>query len=74
MIITFSEIQALATVIAEEKTLTKELEEEALKEDDQDDDMSSERDYTATDDGRDTPKDVSDELPLDSSVSCLISF
>lgn len=61
--------RALATVIAEEKTLTKELEEEALKEDDQDDDMSSERDYTATDDGCETPKDVSEELPLDSSIS-----
>ena len=56
-------------MIAEEETLTKELEEEALKDDD--DDMSSERDYTTdiTDDGRETPKDISDELPLDCSVS-----
>jgi len=61
-------IKALASAIAEEETLTKELEEEALKVDDHDDDISSDRDYTVSD-GRDTPKDLSDEIPLDSSVS-----
>ena len=35
---------------------------------DQDDEMSSERDDVTTEDGRETPKDLSDELPLDSSV------
>lgn len=59
-------------MIAEEETLTKELEEEALKDDDQDDDISSDRDYTASD-GRETPKDLSDELPLDSSVSIILN-
>lgn len=71
--LTESEIQikeeqekALASVIAEEETLTKELEEEALKVDD--DDVCSDRDYTVSD-GRETPKDLSDEIPLDSSAS-----
>lgn len=50
--------------------MVKELEEEALKvDDDHDDDISSDRDYTVSD-GRETPKDISDEIiPLDSSVS-----
>ncbi|XP_065672275.1 S phase cyclin A-associated protein in the endoplasmic reticulum isoform X2 [Hydra vulgaris] len=61
--------KALASAIAEEETLRKELEEEALKDDDQDYDISSDRDYATTDDGRETPKDLSDDLPLDPSTS-----
>ena len=61
----------MASAIAEEENLCKELEEEALKvDDDHDDDISSDRDYTVSD-GRETPKDISDEIPLDSSVSIL---
>ena len=64
--------QALASAIAEEENLCKELEEEALKvDDDHDDDISSDRDYTVSD-GRERPKEISDEIPLDSSVSTLI--
>lgn len=59
--------KALASAIAEEETLTKELEQEALKDDEQDDDISSDQDYTNTDEGRETPRDLSEELPLDSS-------
>eukprot|EP00111_Clytia_hemisphaerica_P019304 TCONS_00056982-protein len=72
--LTESEIQikeeqekALASAIEEEENLCKELEEEVLKVDDHDDDISSDRDYTVSD-GRETPKDISDEIPLDSSM------
>lgn len=59
--------KALASAIAEEETLTKELEEEALKDDEHDDELSSDRDYATTDDGRETPKDLTEEFPLDTS-------
>lgn len=36
--------------------------------------MSSERDDVTTDDGRETPKDLSDELPLDSSVGIVVRY
>ena len=60
----------MASAIEEEENLCKELEEEALKVDDHDDDISSDRDFTVSD-GRETPKDISDEIPLDSSVSAI---
>jgi len=63
--------KALASAIAEEETLTKELEEEALKDDEHDDELSSDRDYATTDDGRETPKDLTEEFPLDTSSVCV---
>ena len=62
--------KALLSAIEEEQTLTKELEDEALKDDhdDQDDDLSSDKELLHTGDGRDTPKDVSEDI-LDSSLS-----
>lgn len=39
-----------------------------MKDDENDDELSSDRDYATTDDGRETPKDLTEEFPLDTSV------